>query len=102
MELGATTRGSDRHEPRQVLVLRPEAVQRPRTEGGPYELNAPCVELRTGLGMRREVRVHAAQETQIVRVLGNVREQLANPKPALPPLLEGPRASEQLGPAAVA
>ena len=72
----------------QVLVLRAKAVECPRAERGAHEARAAGVKLHEGLGVVRNVRVHAAQEAHFIGVLGDLREGFRNPQAALAALLE--------------
>ncbi len=88
----------DGDEAGQVVVLGPEAVERPRPQRGPDELRAAGVQHQIGLRMGRQVGVHAADDAQLVGMRGDLGEQLRDPEPALAVLAELPRRAHQLRP----
>src|SRR5690606_6478523 len=93
---GGTGRG-DRDKAGQVLVLRAQPVERPGAERGTDELERAGVQLQEGLRMRGKVRLHGANDAEIVRVPGDLGKEVGYPKPALSVLRKLPLGSEQLG-----
>ena len=87
----------ERDEAGQVLVLAAEAVERPRAERRPDELERAGVHLQERLRMRGQVGLHRAQQAELVGMLRDVREELGDPEPALSVLRELPLRAEQLG-----
>ena len=91
-----------RDEAGQVGVLAPQAVERPGTDRRAHELEAAAMHLREGLRVIRQVGVHAADDAQLVGLLGQQGKHLRNPEPRLAVLGELEGGAEQPGPAAVA
>src|SRR5262249_32619309 len=86
-----------RDESGQVLVLRAEAVKRPRAERWAEKLENASVHLHERLRVIRLVAVHRIDEAHLVGVLGEIRKQLGDPQSTLAVLCEFPRRAEQLG-----
>ncbi len=55
------------------------------------------MQLEERLGVRWEVGVHRIDDAQFIRLLREIREQLADPEPTLPVLRKFPARAEQLG-----
>ena len=76
-------RRADRDEARQVFIFGAQAVEHPGAHARAHELGAAGMQLHESLGMIRDIRVHAAQHAQVIRMVGDLREQLGNPEAAL-------------------
>ena len=83
------------HERRHVLVLRAQPVGRPRAEARPAHQNRAGVHLIHRLRMRDAVGVTAAQQTNVVRVARDVRQEIRNLDAGLPALLKRTQRREQ-------
>ena len=87
----------DRDEARKIFVFRAESVEAPRAHRGPNELERSCMQLNRCLRMRRNFCLHAAKETEIVRLLLEIGKEIADPEPRLARLFELPRTREEFG-----
>ena len=83
------------HEARQVLVLRPQSVDQPRSEARSGGLEVSQVHHQDRPGMFGDVGVHRMDEAQFVDVLADMREQVADPFARFTVLPETEWAGEQ-------
>ena len=88
--------GADHHEGRQVLVLRPQAVDEPRAEARPREGLLARVHLEGRPGVVDVVGDHRADHAEVVDVRRQVRQELAHLGPALAVFRELPRGGQQV------
>ena len=88
--------GADDHEGRQVLVLRPQAVDEPRAEARPREGLLARVHLESRPGVVDVVGDHRADHAEVVDVARQAGQQLAHLGPALAVFGELPRRGQQV------
>jgi hypothetical protein len=88
--------GGHDHEGRQVGVLRTEAVGHPGAERGPAELLGPGGHQDLRRGVVEGVRVHRADERDVIRMGADVRQDLRHLHAALAVMLEGELGAQEL------
>lgn len=88
--------GAQRDKAGQVFIHAAEAVGDPGTHARTWRGGDAAVHLQEGGRMVRHVGLHAADEAELVRVRGDLREQLADPQAALAALLELPHRGHEL------
>ena len=87
---------ADRHVSREVLVLAAQPISDPRAHAGPDERVAAGVPFQHGTAVPRVRAVHRVDHAEVVGAPCQVREQRADPEPALAVLPERERRSHQV------
>ena len=89
---GASMAGRRGHadEGGKVVVLRSQPVAHPGSHRGTQEVVAAGVNHAHGLPVGRSAGVHRLDEAKVVGVLREVRPEVTDPRPALPPLPKFP------------
>src|SRR6185369_1216930 len=83
-------RGAQRDEAGQVFVFGAETIRHPRAHGRADERGGAGVQEERGGTVGDALRVHGADEREVVRMLAHLREKIRGPEPTLAVLGEIP------------